>query len=103
MTFGIVLTLNVVGEMYVGVGGAYNVDEVLQLMVHGLNEELEMRMRGIVTTATTIATTTTNNRNNNSMMDERAQLINEDNVLPQTRIPSVSFVPSQTMALGEDI
>ena len=26
-----------------GVGGAYNVDEVLQLMVHGLNEELEMR------------------------------------------------------------
>ena len=44
MTFGIVLTLNVVGEMYVGVGGSFNVDSVLQLMVQGLDEELEMRM-----------------------------------------------------------
>jgi hypothetical protein len=26
--------LNIVGEMYVGVGGAYNLDEVLQLMEH---------------------------------------------------------------------
>ena len=76
-------------------------ERVAEALLQALREE--MRMRGIVTTATTIATTTTNNRNNNSMMDERAQLINEDNVLPQTRIPSVSFVPSQTMALGEDI
>jgi hypothetical protein len=97
ITFGIVLTLNVVGEMYIGVGGAYNVDEVLQLMVHGLNDELEMRMRGIVTTVNN------NNININRMMDERGQLINEDNLLPQTGMPSVSFVPSQTMALGEDI
>lgn len=47
MTFGIVLTLNVVGEMYMGSGGAYNVDSVLRLMVRGLEEELETRMRRI--------------------------------------------------------
>lgn len=28
--------------MHVGVGGAYNVDEVLQLMVHGLDDILQM-------------------------------------------------------------
>ncbi|KAL3777460.1 hypothetical protein ACHAW5_006416 [Stephanodiscus triporus] len=33
MTFGIVLTLNVVGELYAGSGGAYNVDSVLRLMI----------------------------------------------------------------------
>lgn len=47
MTFGIVLTLNVVGELYVGSGGAYNVDSVLGLMVKGLDEELATRMRDI--------------------------------------------------------
>ena len=47
MTFGIVLTLNVVGELYAGSGGAYNVDSVLTVMVKGLDEELEARMRDI--------------------------------------------------------
>ena len=47
MTFGIVLTLNVVGELYAGSGGAYNVDSVLRRMVRGLDEELEMRMGNI--------------------------------------------------------
>jgi len=47
MTFGIVLTLNVVGELYVGSGGAYNVDSVLRVMVKGLDEELEVRMRDV--------------------------------------------------------
>lgn len=47
MTFGIVLTLNVVGELYVGSGGAYNVDSVLSVMVKGLDEELEERMKGV--------------------------------------------------------
>ena len=47
MTFGIVLTLNVVGELYVGSGGAYNVDSVLGIMVKGLDEELEERMKGV--------------------------------------------------------
>lgn len=47
MTFGIVLTLNVVGELYVGSGGAYNVDSVLGVMVKGLDEELETRMKDI--------------------------------------------------------
>jgi hypothetical protein len=45
MTFGIVLTLNVVGELYTGSGGAYNVDSVLQVMVSGLDEELAIRMK----------------------------------------------------------
>ena len=47
MTFGIVLTLNVVGELYAGSGGAYNVDAVLRVMVKGLDEELETRMRDL--------------------------------------------------------
>jgi hypothetical protein len=47
MTFGIVLTLNVVGELYAGSGGAYNVDSVLRLMVRGLDEELETRMMNV--------------------------------------------------------
>jgi len=47
MAFGIVLTLNVVGELYVGSGGAYNVDEVLSVMVKGLDEELDTRMKNI--------------------------------------------------------
>ena len=47
MTFGIVLTLNVVGELYVGSGGAYNVDEVLSVMVKGLDEELDTRMKNV--------------------------------------------------------
>ena len=47
MTFGIVLTLNIVGELYVGSGGAYNVDSVLRVMVNGLDEELDARMNDI--------------------------------------------------------
>ena len=49
MTFGIVLTLNVVGELYTGSGGAYNVDSVLQVMVSGLDEELAIRMKDMDT------------------------------------------------------
>ena len=44
LTFGVVLTLNVVGELYMGEGGAYNVDSVLSVMVKGLEEELVGRM-----------------------------------------------------------
>jgi len=47
MTFGIVLTLSVVGELYAGSGGAYNVDSVLNVMVKGLDEELETRMKDV--------------------------------------------------------
>ena len=47
MTFGIVLTLNIVGELYVGSGGSYNVDSVLRVMVHGLDQELDTRMNDI--------------------------------------------------------
>ena len=47
LTFGVVVTLNVVGELYEGRGGAYNVDSVLGVMVKGLDEELDGRMRAI--------------------------------------------------------
>jgi len=46
MTFGIVLTLGVVGELWQPAGGAYNVDSVLGVMVEGLEEELQQRMSG---------------------------------------------------------
>eukprot|EP00804_Cyclotella_cryptica_P024982 CCRYP_015519-RA/>CCRYP_015519-RA protein AED:0.34 eAED:0.12 QI:0/0/0/1/1/1/3/0/322 len=44
LTFGVMVMLNVVGELYVGQEGAYNVDAVLTVMVKGLDEELEGRM-----------------------------------------------------------
>merc|ERR1712127_393841 len=43
MTFGIVMTLRVVGELWRPAGGAYNVDSVLAIMVKGLEEELRAR------------------------------------------------------------
>mmetsp|Transcript_20038 Transcript_20038/g.29715 ORF Transcript_20038/g.29715 Transcript_20038/m.29715 type:complete len:415 (+) Transcript_20038:154-1398(+) len=46
MTFGIVMTLRVVGELWRPAGGAYNVDGVLSVMVSGLEEELDARMSG---------------------------------------------------------
>jgi len=46
MTFGIVMTLRVVGELWRPAGGAYNVDAVLGVMVRGLEQELDERMSG---------------------------------------------------------
>lgn len=46
MTFGIVMTLRVIGELYRPGGGAYNVDGVLSVMVRGLEEELNERLSG---------------------------------------------------------
>ena len=46
MTFGIVMTLRVVGELWRPAGGAYNVDSVLSVMVRGLEQELDERMSG---------------------------------------------------------
>jgi len=48
MTFGIILTLRVVGELWRPAGGAYNVDGVLGVMVRGLENELNARMAGKV-------------------------------------------------------
>jgi hypothetical protein len=45
-TFGIVMTLRVVGELWRPAGGAYNVDGVLRVMVSGLEEELKARLSG---------------------------------------------------------
>ena len=46
MTSGIVLTLRVVSELWRPAGGVYNVDEVLKVMVSGLEKELEARVNG---------------------------------------------------------
>lgn len=46
MTFGIVMTMRVIGELYRPGGGAYNVDGVLSIMVKGLEEELKGRLIG---------------------------------------------------------
>lgn len=46
MTSGIVLTLRVVGELWRPAGGAYNVDNVLAVMVSGLENELQSRLAG---------------------------------------------------------
>ena len=46
MTFGIVMTLRVVGELWRPAGGAYNVDGVLAIMVRGLETELDERLSG---------------------------------------------------------
>lgn len=51
MTFGIVMTLRVVGELWRPAGGAYNVDQVLNVMVRGLEQELDERMSGKRTNA----------------------------------------------------
>jgi len=45
MTFGIVLTLRTIGELWEGKGGVYNVDGVLETMVTGLEEELDERCK----------------------------------------------------------
>eukprot|EP00957_Ditylum_brightwellii_P141864 10808190-Ditylum_brightwellii.AAC.1 len=47
ITFADVLTKRLVGELLQPVGGAYNVDEVLNVMVRGLECELEERMGGM--------------------------------------------------------
>lgn len=46
MTFGIVVTMRVIGELYRPGGGAYNVDGVLNIMIKGLELELKERMAG---------------------------------------------------------
>mmetsp|Transcript_4906 Transcript_4906/g.7460 ORF Transcript_4906/g.7460 Transcript_4906/m.7460 type:complete len:387 (-) Transcript_4906:224-1384(-) len=46
MTFGIVMTMKVIGELYRPGGGAYNVDGVLNVMIRGLELELKERLAG---------------------------------------------------------
>ena len=84
MTFGIVLTLNVVGELYVGSGGAYNVDSVLGVMVKGLDEELEERMKCV-----------TNNMASLSSAEQKEILKREMSVMP-----SPSYYPLRYSTSG---
>lgn len=46
MVSGVVMVMLVVYELWRPGGGAYNVDGVLGIMVRGLEEELELRMKG---------------------------------------------------------
>ena len=46
MTFGIVMTMKVISELYRPGGGAYNVDGVLSVMIKGLELELKERLAG---------------------------------------------------------
>ena len=40
------LVLRIIQELWQSSGGVFNVDEVLQQMVYGLEEELELRSKG---------------------------------------------------------
>ena len=82
MTFGIVLTLRVVGELWRPAGGAYNVDAVLATMVRGLEEELQLRM--------SISMSSNSNSNSNSNSPDFSSLKNEILVSPGPDIPSRS-------------
>ena len=42
----LVLVLRIIQELWQASGGVFNVDDVLQTMVYGLEEELDERMRG---------------------------------------------------------
>ena len=46
IVFGISLTMGVINELRMPAGGVYNVDAVLNVMVGGLEEELEGRLNG---------------------------------------------------------
>lgn len=46
LAFGLVLSKRVVAELIRPAGGAYNVDQVLNIMVRGLDQELDERMKG---------------------------------------------------------
>jgi len=46
MASGVVMVMLVVYELYSPSGGAYNVDGVLGVMVRGMEEELDLRMKG---------------------------------------------------------
>ena len=46
IVFGISLTMGVINELRMPAGGVYNVDAVLNVMVGGLEEELDGRLNG---------------------------------------------------------
>ncbi|CAE7384559.1 unnamed protein product [Symbiodinium natans] len=46
MAGGLMMTMRVIHELWVPVGGAYNVDGVLRVMIRGLEDELDQRLKG---------------------------------------------------------
>ncbi|KAI2511427.1 hypothetical protein MHU86_3038 [Fragilaria crotonensis] len=77
MTFGIVMTLRVVGELWRPAGGAYNVDGVLRTMVRGLEEELDARMSGTKVYAAS-------QKRPSSLIEVSGSSILKDGALPST-------------------
>jgi len=46
MAGGLMMTMRVIHELWTPVGGAYNVDGVLRVMITGLEDELDQRLQG---------------------------------------------------------
>jgi len=46
MAGGLMMTMRVIHELWTPVGGAYNVDGVLRVMIRGLEDELDQRLKG---------------------------------------------------------
>lgn len=95
MTGGIIMTLNVVGELWRPAGGAYNVDNVLAVMVSGLEDELKARINGNAVFAS--------NQLRPSMPKDRAAVVIDTPSLPNGRSPTAlnerSFQPSKKTQL----
>ena len=51
LTGALVLVLRIIQELWLSTGGVFNVDEVLQQMAFGLEEELELRSNQAATPA----------------------------------------------------
>lgn len=124
MTFGIVMTLRVVGELWRPAGGAYNVDGVLRIMVRGLEEELDARMSGTkvyaasqkrpslaidtsTATSSTSSSTTKTGKNSFPSNDSASHTRTVPNDSPSESLPilqqgglDVSFVSRITTRLG---
>lgn len=64
VVFGIVCVMGVINELRDPRGGAYNVDNVLHVMVGGLEEELESRVNGRYATGTVMMTASPTRDNN---------------------------------------
>ena len=46
MAGALMMTMRVIHELWTPVGGAYNVDGVLRVMITGLEDELDQRLKG---------------------------------------------------------
>lgn len=83
MTFGIVMTMRVIGELYRPGGGAYNVDGVLSVMVRGLEEELRDRLAGGLRDVSNANSPSPQYEDNQLVFDEKQGSVEEELLLGQ--------------------